>query len=253
VSLNNFDGLGWLLLVFLPFLWVQRWLHREIQVVFLLITRRPTLSIGLFSLLFFPGVLLHETSHFMTAHLLGVPTGRFSLLPKPLPDGKLQLGYVEAVRTDVLRDALIGLAPLLAGTLAIYLLEFIGLHLIPLHQYLNQREWTIFWQALVRLPVQPDFWLWFYLAFTISSTMLPSASDRQSWLPFLMFLALLVGLAFLAGVGTWMLNNLAPILNRILMALATAVGISLCLHIALIPPVGLLRVALSRFLKLEVV
>jgi hypothetical protein len=64
---------------------------------------------------------------------------------------------------------------------------------------------------------------------------------------------LLVGLAFLAGAGSWMFNNLAPTLNRILMALATAIGISLCLHIVLIPPVGFLRIALSRLLKLEVV
>jgi hypothetical protein len=253
VSLVNFDGLGWLLLGFLPFLWVQHWLHREIQAVLLLITRRPTLSIGLFSLLFFPGILLHETSHFVTARLLGVPTGRFSLLPQALPNGKLQLGFVEAAHTDLLRDALIGLAPLLAGTLVIYLLEFNGLHLIPARQYIIQGEWDQLWLALVKLPQQPDFWLWFYLAFTISSTMLPSASDRQAWLPLLIFLGLLVGLALLGGAGTWMLNNLAPILNSILLTLAAVIGVSLCLHIVLLPPFVLARMGLSRLMKLEVV
>ena len=72
--LSLLTGLGWLAASLLLFLVAQRWLHREIHAVFLLITRRPGLSVGLFSLVFFPGVLLHETSHFLTARILGVRT-----------------------------------------------------------------------------------------------------------------------------------------------------------------------------------
>ena len=50
------EGLGWLLLMLGPFLFVQRWMHREVQLVFLLLTRRQTFALGLFSLVFF-GVL----------------------------------------------------------------------------------------------------------------------------------------------------------------------------------------------------
>ena len=76
MNLGQIDGLVWLVVCLAPFLLVQRWLHRDIQAVFLLLTRRPELTIGLFSLLFFPGVLLHETSHFLMAVLLRVRTGR---------------------------------------------------------------------------------------------------------------------------------------------------------------------------------
>src|SRR3990170_5216778 len=76
---------------------------------------RSEIARAFFSLLFFPGVLLHETSHYLAARLLGVKTGRFSLLPQPLPDGRLRLGFVETTGTDLLRDALIGVAPLVAG------------------------------------------------------------------------------------------------------------------------------------------
>src|SRR5512142_246629 len=99
-------GVGWLLLMLVPLLFAQRWLHREIQWVFLLITRSQMLSLGMFSFLFFPGVLLHELSHFVMARVLGVRTGRFSLLPSLMEDGKLRLGYVETADTDLLRDAL---------------------------------------------------------------------------------------------------------------------------------------------------
>ena len=55
------------------------------------------------------------------SHLLGVPTGRISLLPKPLENGRLQLGFVETGRTDIFRDALIGMAPLIAGGIVVTL------------------------------------------------------------------------------------------------------------------------------------
>ncbi|HCB01517.1 MAG TPA: hypothetical protein DEP19_03965, partial [Anaerolineae bacterium] len=74
----------------LPLVILQRLLHREIQVVMLLITRNIQLTLAIFSILFFPGVLLHETSHFFMAKLLRVKTGKFSVIPKPLSDGRLQ-------------------------------------------------------------------------------------------------------------------------------------------------------------------
>ena len=115
MNLGQLDGLVWLVVCLAPFLLVQRWLHHEIKAVFLLLTRHPELTIGLFSLLFFPGVFLHETSNFVLAKLLGVRTGRFSVLPKVQPDGQLQLGFVETAKADFLRDALICIAPLLSG------------------------------------------------------------------------------------------------------------------------------------------
>ncbi len=60
ISAIAFDGFLWLVISLGPFLFVQRWLHRELQALLLLITRRQDLSLGLFSLFFFPGVLLHE-------------------------------------------------------------------------------------------------------------------------------------------------------------------------------------------------
>ena len=134
--LNQFwvylDGLGWLLLMLGPLLFAQRWLHREIQILFLLLTRKPVIALGLFSLLFFPGVLLHELSHYLVARLLGVRTGRFSLLPSLMADGKLRLGYVETAGSDVVRDALIGTAPLLSGGAAVAFLGINRLGLVPL-------------------------------------------------------------------------------------------------------------------------
>jgi hypothetical protein len=253
VNLGQLDGLVWLVVCLAPFLLVQRWLHRDIQAVFLLLTRRPELTIGLFSLLFFPGVLLHEASHFLMAILLRVRTGRFSVLPKVQPDGQLQLGFVETAKADFMRDSLIGMAPLLSGGAVIAYLGISRLGLASMGVLVTHAQWAQFWQALVQLPNLPDFWVWFYLAFTISSTMLPSASDRRAWLPGALILVGLAGIAILAGAGPWMLTNLAPRVNQLLLTLATIFGISLVLHIILAVPIGLLANALSRAMKLKVV
>jgi hypothetical protein len=248
---QSLDGLGWLLLMLGPLLYAQRWLHREIQLVLLVLTRRSNMTLGLFSLLFFPGVLLHEFSHYLTARLVGVKTGRFSLLPSLVEDGKLRLGYVETAQTDLLRDALIGTAPLISGGAAVAYLGITHLGLFPLAGFLLQFDWEGFWRVLAVLPDQPDFWLWFYLAFTISSTMLPSASDRRAWLPILLTMLILVVVALLAGAGPWMMENIAPWFNRAMRGAAGVFAISLALHLVLLLPFRLLRGLLMQLTGLR--
>jgi hypothetical protein len=246
-------GLGWLLLMLGPLLFAQRWLHQEIQLVFYLITRSQAVSLGLFSLLFFPGVLLHELSHFLMARLLGVRTGRFSLLPSLMENGKLRLGFVETEETDLIRDALIGTAPLITGGAAVAYLGISRLGLVSLAALIGQGDWPGFWQGLLALPEQSDFWLWFYLTFCISSTMLPSASDRRAWLPILLVALVLVGLALLIGAGPWLLENVAPWFDGAMRTLATIFGISLSLHLVLLLPFRLLRSLIAWLAGVRVV
>ena len=130
--LAQFDGLVWFALTLLPLVFLQRLLHREIQAVFLILSRSPEFTITVFSIIFLPGVLLHEFSHYLMAVILEVPAARFSLIPQMLPDGRLQLGYVETVKTDIIRDSLIGAAPLLAGGSFIAYLSITRLDLLPL-------------------------------------------------------------------------------------------------------------------------
>lgn len=255
------DGLWWLLLLGGPLLFLQRWLHREIQSVFLLITRRVEVALSLFALFFFPGVLLHEFSHYVVALLLGVPVGRFSLVPQVLPpranqqpdkSARLQLGFVETSSTDILRDALIGTAPLVFGGLFI---TYAGLVQLGLDQVWNGflsggKEAII--QSLESVHSRPDFWLWFYLIFAVSSTMMPSASDRRAWLPVIIVIGLLLVLTLLVGAGPWLEVHLAQPVNQALRALSIVLGISAGVHIVLLIPVYIFRVFLNRLTGLEV-
>ncbi len=250
--LSSFDGLLWLLATLMALVLLQRLLHREIQAVFLILTRRPGVTQVLFALIFLPGVFLHEFSHFLVAKLLRVRTGRFSLIPQTQPDGRLRLGYVETASGGFLRDALIGVAPLVTGSLFVAFVAIDRMQLLPLWDFVRAADWGQFWAGLEALPSLPDFWLWFYLTFTVSSMMMPSASDRQAWLPVILLAVGLVGLAILAGAGSWMLENLAPPVNEFLQALALIFGLSAAIHSLLIIPFFLLHGVLSKLTGVDV-
>jgi hypothetical protein len=236
----------------LPLVFLQRLLHREIQKVILLLTRSRRLTLGLFSVLFFPGVFLHELSHFLMAKMLGVRTRGFSLLPRTLPDGRLLMGYVETENSDVFRDSLVGLAPLIAGTLFVAYAGIYKLQLHTLWNVLRSGQVELFWMGIGLLPTVPDFYLWFYLAFTVSSTMLPSESDRGAWLPLGLWIAALLGLAIFSGAGAWMLENLAPLLDDLLYSVALLFGLSSALHVLLLLPVYIIHRLLVYVMKVDV-
>jgi len=91
----QFNGLIWFVLTLLPLAFLQRFLHREIQAVLLILSRSERFYHYRFLDHLPAGVLLHELSHYCMALLLGIKAARFSLVPQMLPDGRLQLGYVE--------------------------------------------------------------------------------------------------------------------------------------------------------------
>jgi hypothetical protein len=247
-----FEGLLWFGLMLTPLALLQRLLHREIQAVFMLVTRNRQLAIALFSILFFPGVFLHELSHFLMAKLLGARTGKVSLIPAALPDGRLQLGYVEVARVDIVRDSLIGLAPLIAGSLFVAFAGISQMKLNVLWDVFKIQNYSLFFQGILLIPKIPDFYLWSYLIFAVSSVMLPSESDRHAWLPLGLWAGLLLALAVFVGAGKWMLENLAPLLDGFFSAAAILFGLSALLHVILLLPALLFHRILVKLTGVDI-
>ncbi len=242
-----------LILLLVPMIYLPRLLQREIQAIFLLITRRPDISMVLFSLLFLPGILVHETSHYLMARLLGVRTGRLSIIPRKMEGGQIRLGYVETSATDFVRDALIGLAPLITGGIIVALLGINRLGLNTVWTSMVQGQLNAIGPALKTIIVRPDFWLWFYLVFTISSTMLPSAADRRSWLPVILVVLGLLGVILLIGVGSWIMTTFGAAFLKGLNAITMVFGITIIVQLVLLPPTWLIRNIISRVVGLRVV
>jgi hypothetical protein len=220
----------WLLAVFLLLLALRRWIEAHLQGLAFLIGGHPTVAIWLFFLVFLPGTLIHELSHWLAAKLLWVPTGRIVIWPRVQPGRSLWLGTVQVGRTDPLRGSLIGLAPLLAGSLVVVL---IGAHLQldALGGLIAGAYWQAAGQALLRTSGLPDFWLWAYLLFAVANRMLPSPSDRHAWKPVLIFLAGVAGVMLISGWTPRLDENVRHVVERVVAFLLYAFSLSVLIDL----------------------
>lgn len=249
----DYSSLGWFLAGIIGLAILQRRLHIEIQSVLFLITRRLDLALAIFSILFLPGVVLHELSHYFTARLLGVPVGRISIIPQALPDGRLRMGYVETASTDFLRDALIGAAPLIAGSIFVAYAGLFHLEFATVWEQVSIGEMAATSSLYSQVTNQPDFWIWFYFIFVVSSTMFPSASDRRAWTPILLMVIFVISLLLISGAGPWLWENFGSAFLGVVHTLSLIYILSALVHLILLPPFWLLRQVLQRMFGLKVV
>src|SRR5215210_4839676 len=75
-----------------------------------------------FYLLVFPGVVLHESAHYLACFITGTRVVRFApFSPQRSADGRIVLGYVRHERRAFPIGAIIGLAPVLLNPLGLLL------------------------------------------------------------------------------------------------------------------------------------
>ncbi|HNT77743.1 MAG TPA: hypothetical protein PKH77_22240 [Anaerolineae bacterium] len=195
-------------------LWADRWLHRNLQGVMLLLANDEEVALWLYAILLLPGVALHELSHALTAAILGVKIGRINILPRRAGK-RIQLGFVPVQETDVLRASLIGVAPMLIGGGVIVAL---GYNIFGTPDVLAALSSGDVWAALRGLSVAlkaPDVWLWAYLVFAIGNTMLPSRADTHAWPALAVVLGLLTLAVLLVGGGATLLNGFGHFLTMV--------------------------------------
>ncbi len=228
---------------------LERWIHRHLQGTMLLLTGDREIAVVLYALPLMPGVLLHEVSHAVAARLLGVRSGRVSIRPK-LSGEHIRLGSVAVAETDIIRASLIGLAPLLSGCAVILLIGYTAFGIGAIQQGLAAGHWAdVAWglrSLATNLLEVPDVWLWAYLIFAVSNTMLPSQSDRSSWMPILLFLTLMAALVLLAGLGPAIINRLNHPLDLAVPWIAAMLGFTVVADLPFILLIALLERLLQR-------
>ena len=199
--MDPLTSIAWLVILTVILLWTKAAINLGLQQIMLWLFGDASLAITLYFILMLPGILVHEFSHWGMAKLLGVRTGKIRLGPRRLRGGRMSLGSIMVARTDPLRDSLIGIAPLLSGTaIVLFLANWrFGVSLAedipPLAQLGNVL------QHLTTYTQTNDVWVWLYLMFAISNSMLPSESDRTPWRSLGVWFALLgIGYVFAFGV-----------------------------------------------------
>ncbi len=162
-------------LLFGGMLFLQRWLQQHIQGLAFAVTGNPGCAVRALFLLLLPGVLLHEFSHWLIANILGVRTGPITIGLGKMRGKHFSLGSVSVERTDPLRESLIGVAPFVSGIAAIWALMGVGFELWQFEsiQIVADRIWSTIGDPLT--------WLSLYLVFAVSTSMIPSESDREPW------------------------------------------------------------------------
>lgn len=110
----------------------------------------------------------------MIAGLLGLRSDRAVGFPERQEIGELRLNFIRvSPNAGKLRYALIGFAPLIAGTVCLWAT---AAHIFRLQEaaiLLQPGSVDELARAINRLTTTADFWLWFYLAFTVANTMFP--------------------------------------------------------------------------------
>lgn len=97
----------------------SRLLTRSLSSFFLRLTRSQNITIQLLSFLFLPGIIIHELAHLLVAGLLFVPVGEIEFMPQ-IKEGGVKLGSVGIGKTDPIRRAIIGVAPVFAGLAVLF-------------------------------------------------------------------------------------------------------------------------------------
>lgn len=144
------------------------------------------MSISLLSLLFLPGVIIHELSHLFTAMILFVPVGEMEFSPKK-HDNAVKLGSVEIGKTDPIRRAIVGFAPVFVGlALVISSVYFFSANLSFLQ---NQNPYVFI--AIILFAI--------YLLFAVSNTMFSSSKDMEGTIEIAISISIIFIAAYLLG------------------------------------------------------
>lgn len=162
--------------------------------IFYYFTRSHKASIYLLSLIVLPGTLVHELAHLLTAGGLLVRVGEVSLFPEIKENG-VKLGHVEIEKTDFIRRALIGFAPVFFGIgILVGGIWFANI------QFFSKGEYPIWLLAIL-----------FYLVVVIGNTMFSSKKDLEGTVGFLVLVISILGAMYFLGLNqifTLMINGI---------------------------------------------
>lgn len=224
---------------------LERYAHRVLQEVALLVTGHADTAIFLYSIPLLPGVALHELSHAVMARLLRVPVRSFTLIPHRQKGGVVRLGAVEVLKTDIIRASMIGGAPLLIGLIALGLIGWTAFNGAGITGALERADIKLLASLLFATTRAADALVWFYIIFSVANSMMPSASDTQAWPPVIGLLTVIAAAALVLG-GADLVQTLKAPVTITLRWLAAALAITAFVDVIVIIALWLVARLLER-------
>jgi hypothetical protein len=167
--------------LFIVLFFVSRTLTRSLSGFLYKFSGSQTFSLHFFHFIFLPGVLVHEFAHLITAEAMLVKTSGLNFDLKKEDDGVV-MGSVSIAKTDPIRRALIGFAPV-----------FVGIILISLAVFYFLSELSPFSQIV-------SYIFLFLIVFEVGNTMYSSPRDLEGTLELLAALSVIVLILYLIGI-----------------------------------------------------
>lgn len=227
---------------------LERWLHQHIFKVGWLVTKSFQTTTILYYTFFLPGVFLHEITYWFAAGILNVHAKSSIQWPEAQEIAELKLSFVElAKNVSPFRLGLITLAPIAAGLtfvwfIATNLLDFSGFFALMGTGNLSDIS-----AAVRRLTSAPDFWLWIYILFTISNTMIARLSDLRGLRIILIAVGIAIAGLVFVGVGNEVVVTfLAGPASDALYMLAGTLGIIIFIDLIFVVILGTIEAIIER-------
>ncbi len=235
--------LGLLLVIFRQ---IERWLHQHIFKVGWLLSNNFQSATVLYYILFLPGILLHEITLWLAASILRVRAERAIGFPAQQEIGELRLNFIRlSPGSGRFRYSLAKLAPIGAGLLCLWLIAAQVFDWQAVAASAASGSIDDFARAITELSRTADFWLWFYLAFTVANTMFPAPRQRLSR-GYKSALALGAGVLILV---LWRLGGAAFIsrsLESLIFSLVLIMLQTIAINLAVVLVLGALEAAIER-------
>ncbi len=201
--------------------WLSNQVNLRLQICLLQITRSQDLTMVLFFLIYMPGVFIHELAHWSMARSLGLQTGKFSVWPKR--KGRyIQLGSVAVQRGGVWLDSLVGMAPLILGSIVLGFLSHRVFNAYQITDAIVAGQIGFGMDLLIQALSQTDSALWIYFIFVIGNAMMPSITDRQPLKPLILYLSLATVIYLFIGLPLGPIQAFFEILSQPLADLSSA-------------------------------
>lgn len=161
-----------------------------------------------------PGVVLHEFSVWFMAGILNVRAERAIQWPEAQEIAELRLNFIKLSKNaNLLKVAIISLTPLLVGLSVVWFIANYVLNVRGFLDIMSSGRLEDVSAATNLMTATPDFWLWVYLLFAISNTMMPNFENLRGGRIVLIGLGVIFVALLIIGVSNEVLLSLSDTLN----------------------------------------
>lgn len=236
-----------LLLVLGPLVLAEHWIHRHMFGVAYLLTEDKAQATGFYYIIFIPGVVLHEFVQYLVAGILNIKIKKMEIRPQRQDNGTIRYDFITIDKTDKIRSSIMGGTPFLIAAGFVYYIStsILDLHAIP--AALGTGDLDVLWQAIRQQFNTPDFFLWFYLLFTISNGMIPTREDRDGWGLIFGAVGVLSVVFLFIGLDEFLVETLTGPVKEALDLVTVSLSIILMLDLLFIFFLGFVEDSLERY------